>query len=169
VLGSLTVRVAAVAVALLFTGGSKLAANRPLAKNETGVATPAAISGVNSRVLLFRGSRIAAPPGVRVLSETSLLIGAVTVEFPEDVTVEFNEKGEAVFSLAKGAKPHAWVLKVGNKKLVASARARAVVPLLGVGEPRIEVSRFAFPVSAPSVFLHQVHDLKDPFDASPYR
>jgi hypothetical protein len=168
VFGSLTSRFAALLAALLPLGGSKTPGDLSPVKGESGVSNPAA-SSVNSRILVFRGERLAAPPGVKVLSETALLVGAVTVEFPEDVTVEFNARGEAVFSLAKGVKPHSWVLKVGSKKLVASASARAVVPLLGVGEPRIEWSRFAFPVSAPTEFLHQVHDLKDPFDASPYR
>jgi hypothetical protein len=118
---------------------------------------------------MFRGDRIVAPPGVRVLNETSLLIGSVTVSVPEDVTVVFNERGEAVFALAKDVRPHPWVLTVGKKRLVASATARAIVPLLGVGEPRIEWSHFTLSVPPPRSFLHDVQDLKDPFDASPYR
>ncbi len=119
--------------------------------------------------ILFRGQPLRTPPGVRVLSSNTILLGGVAVEIPIDVTLEFSETGEAVFELAKDAPPHAWVLTVGKKKLVASASARAIVPLPGVGEPRIEWSRSAYPVPAPRDSLNRARDLKDPFDASPYR
>jgi hypothetical protein len=166
VLGSLFVRWSALVASLGLFGGAKSPNERPAVPNADSSANS---GGVNSRVLLFRGERLNAPPAIRVLSDTSLLIGSVVVEFPEDVGVEFNEKGEAVFALEKGARAHSWILKVGKKKLIASATARAIVPLLGVGEPRIEWSRFSFPVPAPRDSLHPATDLKDPFDASPYR
>jgi hypothetical protein len=170
VIASTALRVALVAASLAFVGGSK-------SENVALPPIPSArvkmralvVGGINSRVILFRGDRVAAPPGVKVLSETSLLIGTTTVEVPEDVAVEFNEKGEAVFTLAKDAQPHPWVLTVGKKRLLASATARAIVPLLGVGEPRIEWSHYQLSVPPPRSFLHSVQDLKDPFDASPYR
>jgi hypothetical protein len=169
-IGSLATRFSILAVSLCFVGGSKSPNDRPAPGGDTKVAaTTVAGASINSRVLVFRGVRVAAPPAVRVLSDSSLLIGAVTVDVPTDVTVEFNEKGEAVFALAKDARPHPWVLTVGRKKLVASATARAIVPLLGVGEPRIEWSHFKLSVPPPRDLLHQVQDLKDPFDASPYR
>jgi hypothetical protein len=163
-------RFSILAASLCFVGGSKSANERLPPARDPKIAVPViAGASINSRVLLFRGSRVAAPPAVRVLSDTSLLIGAVTVDLPDDVNVEFNEKGEAVFSLAKDVRPHPWVLTVGKKKLVASATARAIVPLLGVGEPRIEWSHYTLSVPPPRSFLHDVQDLKDPFDASPYR
>lgn len=169
-IGSMAFRLALVAGSLCFVGGSKPASDvLPPIPNAKVRASTRVVGGINSRVILFRGDRVAAPPGVRVLSDTSLLIGTTTVEVPEDVAVEFNEKGEAVFTLAKGSKPHPWVLTVGKKRLLASATARAVVPLLGVGEPRVEWSHYALSVPPPQSFLHVVQDLKDPFDASPYR
>lgn len=126
-------------------------------------------SSLLSSSILFRGQPLRAPPGVRVLSSNTVLLGGVAVELPSDVTLEFSESGEAVFALAKDAPPRAWVLTVGKKKLVASASARAIVPLPGVGEPRIEWSRSAYPVPAPRDSLNRARDLKDPFDASPYR
>jgi len=171
VIGSMAFRLSLFAASLCFVGGSKPSNDVVLPPIPSTKVTPhpLVVGGINSRVLLFRGDRVAAPPGVRVLSDTSLLIGTVTVDVPEDVAVEFNEKGEAVFTLAKDAKPHAWVLTVGRKRLLASPTARAVVPLLGVGEPRIEWSHYALSVPAPRSLLHAVQDLKDPFDASPYR
>jgi hypothetical protein len=171
VIGSMAFRISLFAASLCFVGGSKPVSEAVLPPIPATKVTPRAlvVGGINSRVVLFRGDRLAAPPGVRVLSDTSLLIGTVTVDVPEDVAVEFNEKGEAVFTLAKDAKPHPWVLTVGRKRLLASATARAIVPLLGVGEPRIEWSHYMLPVAPPRSFLHVVQDLKDPFDASPYR
>ncbi|MSR47668.1 MAG: hypothetical protein EXS13_11500 [Planctomycetes bacterium] len=118
--------------------------------------------------LMFRGRPLVAPPGVRLLPNDTLLIGGVVVEVPLDVVVEFTDSGDAIFELAPDAPPHAWVLIVGKKKLVASAGARAIVPWPGVGVPRIEWSRFAYPVPAPRDSLNQARDLQDPFDASPY-
>jgi hypothetical protein len=92
VLGSLFVRWSALVASLGLFGGAKSPNERPVAPNADSTANS---GGVNSRVLLFRGERLNAPPAIRVLSDTSLLIGSVVVEFPEDVGVEFNEKGEA--------------------------------------------------------------------------
>lgn len=161
-------RCALLASALGLVGGANppVPAKSPKAGTELALATS---TSINSRTLVFRGHEIAAPPGVRPLSATSLLIGAVVVEFPANVNVEFNEKGEAVFSLAPDAPKRSWVMTIGKKKVVASATAHAIVPLLGVGEPRIEWSHFAYPTPTPREFVNHVSDLKDPLDASPYR
>jgi len=163
VLGSLLVRGSALVVSLVLVGSSLPPAALLVAQGD-GSSTP-----INQRKLEFRGDRIAAPAGVQVLSDTSLKIGRETVDFPADVDVVFNEKGEAVFSLAKGARPHSWVLRIGKKKVVGSATARVVVPLLGVGDPRIEWSPYTFLVPPPRDHLQPAKDLKDPFDASPFR
>lgn len=119
-------------------------------------------------MVLFRGMPIRTPPGIRVLSPSTLLLGGLAVEVPPDVTVEFNEQGEAVFALAKSSTRRSWVLTVGKKKIVASAAARTVVPLPGTGEPRVEWSRYAYSVPPPNDSLHRARDLKDPYDASPF-
>lgn len=162
-LGSLLVRGSAVVVSLVLVGGSLPPVALLVAQGD-GNSAP-----INQNSLEFRGDHLHAPAGVHVLSDTSLKIGRETVEFPADVSVAFNEKGEAVFSLAKGARPHSWVLRIGKKKVVGSATARVVVPLLGVGDPRIEWSQYSFLVPPPRDHLQPAKDLKDPFDASPFR
>lgn len=119
--------------------------------------------------LMFHGRPLTAPPGVRLIGPDALLIGGELIEVPADVVVEFTPDGDAIFELSKDVEPRSWVLTVGKKKLVASAGARAVVPWPGNGEIRVEWSRFAYPVPAPRDALDTARDLKDPFDASPYR
>jgi hypothetical protein len=121
------------------------------------------------KVIHFRGSRLSAPPGVVPLSPNVLLFGTVEVEVPPDVAIEFNARGEAVFTLGKDEKPHAWFVRVGRTKILASARSRLVVPPPAVGSPRFESDRFAYRVPTPREFLDQSYDLGDPFDASPFR
>jgi len=156
------------AAALALPARSEPAPSETRPANVTANIAPMAPTKLTSLVL-FRGMPLRTPPGIRVLSPSTLLLGGLAVEVPEDVVVEFNERGEAVFSLAKSSTRRSWVLTVGKKKIVASAQARTVVPLPGTGAPRVEWSPFAYSVPPPNDSLHRARDLEDPYDASPFQ
>jgi hypothetical protein len=158
------------AATLALPAGNEPAPSETLGKkaNVTAVSMTAVRASTLTSMVLFRGMPLRTPPGIRVLSPSTLLLGGLAVEVPEDVMVEFNEHGEAVFSLAKNSPRRAWVLTVGKKKIVASASARTVVPLPGTGDPRVEWSPFAYMVPPPNDSLRRARDLEDPYDASPF-
>lgn len=158
----------AAAAALALPAGSEPAPSETYPANVTANIAPARPTTLTSMVL-FRGMPLRTPPGIRVLSPSTLLLGGLPVEVPEDVVVEFNERGEAVFALAKNSTRRSWVLTVGKKKYVASATARTIVPLPGTGAPRVEWSPYAYSVPAPNDSLHRARDLEDPYDASPFQ
>ena len=122
----------------------------------------------NWRTISFRGAFLTAPPGVIPLGPNSFLFGAVEVELPEDVELSFNDKGEAVFALADDQQPHAFVVRVGESRIVVGARSRLVVPPPAVGKPRFETAS-TYRVPTAREYLDESYDLGDPFDASPYR
>jgi hypothetical protein len=124
---------------------------------------------MNWRVISFRGTSLPVPPGVLPLTLTTFLFGSVEVEVPADVVIEFNERGEAVFTLEPESTPHSFVVRVGASKIVAGARSRLIVPPPAVGKPRFESSPFTYRVPTPREFLDQAYDLGDPLDASPFR
>lgn len=143
-----------------------LAAGNPPAEGDA-AAAPAIRA--NWRVIQFRGATMAVPPGVVALSATTFLFGTVEIEVPDHVAVEFNDRGEAVFTLAPGEAPHAFVVRIGGEAYVVSARSRLVVPPSAVGRPRLEANPLAYRVPTPREFLDQGYDLGDPLDASPFR
>ena len=122
----------------------------------------------NSRTLLFRGQLLDTPPGVVAIGPNALLIGTCSVEIPDDVVVEFDAEGRAIFTLDPEAAPRSFTLTFGGKQIVASPTARIVVPFLGLGEAHVEWSQLAYPIPAPREQLGSAHDLRDPFDASPF-
>ena len=134
-----------------------------------GAPAVAAAPSANWKVVTFRGAALHAPPGVVPLTERTLLFGTVEIEVPDDVVIEFNPAGEAVFVLAPDASPHAFVVRIGASKIVSGARSRLIVPNPAVGRPRFESLPNSYRVPTPREFLDQAHDLGDPLDASPFR
>ena len=141
--------------------------------SSSGPALPATnplTARANWRVVTFRGAALHAPPGVVPLSGNTLLFGTVEIELDdEDVVLEFNDRGEACFAVAPDQPPHAFVVRIGTSKIVASGRSRLIVPNPAVGRPRFEALPNTYRVPTPREFLDQSHDLGDPLDASPFR
>jgi hypothetical protein len=131
------------------------------------IAGPAPLRA-NWRTITFRGAFVKAPPGVVPLGPNTFLFGAVEVELPEDVVLSFNDQGEALFTLADDENPHAFVVRVGESRIVVGARSRLVVPPPAVGKPRFEAAS-TYRVPTAREYLDESYDLGDPFDASPYR
>jgi len=156
------------AAALALPAGTEPAASEKIRANVIPRNVVAVRPSTLTSMVLFRGMPLRTPPGIRVLSPSTLLLGGLAVDVPHDVTVEFNEQGEAVFALEKNSPRRSWVLTVGKKKIVASANARTIVPLPGTGDPRVEWSPFAYMVPPPNDSLSRARDLEDPYDASPF-